>query len=274
MTENQTENLTLTQETEAQKEISPIYDSTEPVKYEEAIEAILFAAGHPVTYDKLAETFDMTLSEIKKIVWEYARRYNSSRMPRGVIMVTYEESCQLCTKEQYISFIRYALGIRKSGTLSTSAIETLAIIAYHQPVTRAYVDAVRGVDSSYAVTNLLDRGLIDVRGRLDAPGRPMLFGTTDNFLRCFGLSSLAELPGIESEEIGKVFTAIEEKMATEDPDQISIDDITRTDDPEDTSVKADAVVPTEETVNEETSDEQADTMYEEEDDTAYFDTDN
>ena len=274
MTENQTENLTLTQETEAQKEISPIYDSTEPVKYEEAIEAILFAAGHPVTYDKLAETFDMTLSEIKKIVWEYARRYNSSRMPRGVIMVTYEESCQLCTKEQYISFIRYALGIRKSGTLSTSAIETLAIIAYHQPVTRAYVDAVRGVDSSYAVTNLLDRGLIDVRGRLDAPGRPMLFGTTDNFLRCFGLSSLAELPGIESEEIGKVFTAIEEKMATEDPDQISIDDITRTDDPEDTSVKADAVVPTEETESEEPLGEQTEVMYEEEDDTAYFDTDN
>lgn len=274
MTENQTENLTLTQETEAQKEMSPIYDSTEPVKYEEAIEAILFAAGHPVTYDKLAETFDMTLSEIKKIVWEYARRYNSSRMPRGVIMVTYEESCQLCTKEQYISFIRYALGIRKSGTLSTSAIETLAIIAYHQPVTRAYVDAVRGVDSSYAVTNLLDRGLIDVRGRLDAPGRPMLFGTTDNFLRCFGLSSLAELPGIESEEIGKVFTAIEEKMATEDPDQISIDDITRTDDPDDTSVKADAVVPTEDTETEEPTDEQATTAYEEEVDTAYFDTDN
>lgn len=274
MTENQTENLTQMQETEAQKEMSPIYDSTEPVKYEEAIEAILFAAGHPVTYDKLAETFDMTLSEIKKIVWEYARRYNSSRMPRGVIMVTYEESCQLCTKEQYISFIRYALGIRKSGTLSTSAIETLAIIAYHQPVTRAYVDAVRGVDSSYAVTNLLDRGLIDVRGRLDAPGRPMLFGTTDNFLRCFGLSSLAELPGIESEEIGKVFTAIEEKMATEDPDQISIDDITRTDDPEDTSVKADAVVPTEETESEDPFGEQTEVMYEEEDDTAYFDTDN
>ena len=274
MTENQTENLIQTPQTEPQKEASPIYDTTEPVKYEEAIEAILFAAGHPVTYDKLAETFDMTLSEIKKLVWEYARRYNSGRMPRGVIMVTYEDSCQLCTKEQYISFIRYALGIRKSGTLSTSAIETLAIIAYHQPVTRAYVDAVRGVDSSYAVTNLLDRGLIDVRGRLDAPGRPMLFGTTDNFLRCFGLSSLAELPGIESEEIGKVFTAIEEKMAAEDPDQISIDDITRTDDPDDTSVKADAVVPTEESTEEAVVADDATPFAEEEDTTAYFDSDN
>ena len=274
MTEIQTENLIQTPQTEPQKEASPIYDTSEPVKYEEAIEAILFAAGHPVTYDKLAETFDMTLSEIKKLVWEYARRYNSGRMPRGVIMVTYEDSCQLCTKEQYISFIRYALGIRKSGTLSTSAIETLAIIAYHQPVTRAYVDAVRGVDSSYAVTNLLDRGLIDVRGRLDAPGRPMLFGTTDNFLRCFGLSSLAELPGIESEEIGKVFTAIEEKMAAEDPDQISIDDITRTDDPDDTSVKADAVVPTEESTEEAVAADDVIPFDEEEDTTAYFDTDN
>ena len=274
MTEIQTENLIQTPQTEPPKEASPIYDTSEPVKYEEAIEAILFAAGHPVTYDKLAETFDMTLSEIKKLVWEYARRYNSGRMPRGVIMVTYEDSCQLCTKEQYISFIRYALGIRKSGTLSTSAIETLAIIAYHQPVTRAYVDAVRGVDSSYAVTNLLDRGLIDVRGRLDAPGRPMLFGTTDNFLPCFGLSSLAELPGIESEEIGKVFTAIEEKMAAEDPDQISIDDITRTDDPDDTSVKADAVVPTEESTEEAVVADDATPFDEEEDTTAYFDTDN
>ena len=262
-----TENLTQNQQTITEREDSPIHETNEPVKYEEAIEAILFAAGHPVTYDKLADTFDMTLPEIRRVVWDYAKRYNSSRMPRGVIMVTYEDSCQLCTKEQYISFIRYALGIRKSGTLSTSAIETLAIIAYHQPVTRAYIDAVRGVDSSYAVANLQDRGLIDIRGRLDAPGRPMLFGTTDNFLRCFGLSSLAGLPGIESEEIGKVFSAIEEKMAAEDPDQLSIDDISRTDDPEDTSVKADATVPME---SEAPSDE-ADSP--QEDDTAYYSQD-
>ena len=269
-----TENLmTQTQLTESTKETSPIYDTTEPVKYEEAIEAILFAAGHPVTYDKLAETFDMTLSEIKKTVWDYARRYNSGKMPRGVIMVTYEDSCQLCTKEQYISFIRYALGIRKSGSLSTSAIETLAIVAYHQPVTRAYVDAVRGVDSSYAVANLLDRGLIDVRGRLDAPGRPMLFGTTDNFLRCFGLSSLSELPGIESEEIGKVFSAIEEKMSLEDPDQLSIDDITRTDDPEDMTPQDDATVLMQDGESEASTDEQKtpELLFEEEDTTAYYD---
>lgn len=198
-----------------------------PVNYEEALEAILFAAGHPVTYEKLAQTFDISASHLREIARKYAKRYNGGSLPRGVMMILYDDSCQLCTKEQYISYIRFALGIRKSGTLSTSSIETLAIIAYHQPVTRAYVDAVRGVDSSYAVTNLLERELIEVRGRMDAPGRPMLYGTTKNFLRCFGLSSLAELPGIDSEDIEKVFSTVEQRMAREleEPDQLSIDEV-------------------------------------------------
>lgn len=199
-----------------------------PISYEEVLEAILFAAGHPVSYEKLAQTFDISASQLREIARKYAKRYNGGSLPRGVMMVLYDDACQLCTKEQYISYIRFALGIRKSGTLSTSSIETLAIVAYHQPVTRAYVDAVRGVDSSYAVTNLLERELIEIRGRMDAPGRPMLYGTTKNFLRCFGLSSLADLPGIENEEIGKVFSTIEQRMAQEqdEPDQISIDDMT------------------------------------------------
>lgn len=203
----------------------PVADG--PVNYEEALEAILFAAGHPVTYEKLAQTFDISASHLREIARKYAKRYNGGSLPRGVMMILYDDSCQLCTKEQYISYIRFALGIRKSGTLSTSSIETLAIIAYHQPVTRAYVDAVRGVDSSYAVTNLLERELIEVRGRMDAPGRPMLYGTTKNFLRCFGLSSLAELPGIDSEDIEKVFSTVEQRMAREleEPDQLSIDEV-------------------------------------------------
>ena len=132
--------------------------------------------------------------------------------------------------------------------MSNSSIETLAIIAYNQPVTRTYVDTVRGVDSTYAVNSLLDRGLIEPKGRVDAPGRPMLLGTTDNFLRCFGLSSLGELPGIESEEIEKVFSAIEEKMAAEETaDQMSIEDIERTDDPADLTAGDGATVPMEST---------------------------
>ena len=182
-------------------------EQPDDLNYEEAIEAILFAAGHPVTYEQLARTFELRVSQVKRMVEAYAQRYNApSDIPRGVILLTYENECQLCTKHAYISEIRSALGIKKSGTLSTSSIETIAIIAYNQPVTRAFVDAVRGVDSSYAVTNLLERGLIESKGRLEAPGRPMLYGTTNDFLRCFGLKSLEELPCITREDIAETFS--------------------------------------------------------------------
>ena len=118
-------------------------------------------------------------------------------------MLVYNETCQLCTKQNYLPEIREALGIKKSGTLSTSSLEALAIVAYNQPVTRTYVDTVRGVDSSYAVTSLLDKGLIEAVGRLDAPGRPMLYGTTEKFLRVFGLSSLADLPETEALDVAE-----------------------------------------------------------------------
>lgn len=206
--------------------IDEMLDQESDFNYEEAVEAILFAAGHPVTYDKLALALECSPSKIKDIVLAYAKKYNGSKIPRGVMLITFDDSCQLCTKEEYISYIRTALGIRKSGTLSSSSIETLAIIAYHQPVTRVFVDAVRGVDSSYAVANLLERDLICVRGRMDAPGRPMLYGTTDGFLRCFGLNSLSQLPGIINEEISQVFSAIDEKLGEHiDNGQISIDEV-------------------------------------------------
>ena len=118
--------------------------------------------------------------------------------------MTYADSCQLCTKQHYLTEIREALGIKRSGTLSTSSMEALAIIAYNQPVTRMFVDTLRRADSSYAMGNLLDRGLIESQGRLDAPGRPMLYGTTSDFLRSFGLKSLEELPKT-SDELMNVF---------------------------------------------------------------------
>ncbi|MFA5561785.1 MAG: SMC-Scp complex subunit ScpB [Eubacteriales bacterium] len=195
----------------------------EPVILEEAIEAILFAAGHPVTYEKLALTFDTKPSAIKKTVAKYAAAYNRSELPRGVMLLTFDDACQLCTKEQYLSHIRFALGIRKSGSLSGSAVEVLSIVAYHQPVTRAYIDAIRGVDSSYVVSSLLERKLIDVQGRMDAPGRPMLYGTTNDFLRCFGLQSLTELPGVQSEEIQRTLAAIDEQLAQDAPEQLTLD---------------------------------------------------
>lgn len=188
------------------KEIIEINEEEAPrvVVFEEALEAILFAAGHPITYATLARVFELTPAVVKDKVFEYAMKYNDPTIPRGVILLTYKDSCQLCTKEHYLHEIRDALGIRKSGSLSTSSMEVLAIVAYNQPVTRAFVDTLRRVDSSYAMNNLLDRGLIKSTGRLDVPGRPMLYGTTLDFLRCFGLNDLDSLPKT-SDELIEVF---------------------------------------------------------------------
>ena len=177
------------------------------IVFEEALEAILFAAGHPISYATLARVFELTPGQIKDKVAEYALIYNNSEIPRGVVLLTFKEECQLCTKEYYLTEIRSALGIKKSGTLSTSSLEALAIVAYNQPVTRAFVDTLRRADSSYAMNNLIDRGLIECKGRLDVPGRPMLYGTTSDFLRCFGLESLSKLP-TTNEEISTMFQRI------------------------------------------------------------------
>ena len=162
-----------------------------------AIEAILYAAGYPVEYAKLSEVLGLSKSDVKSIVEAMSDEYNVEDSPRGVLLLLYPESCQFATKEEFLPYIREALGIKRGGNLSNATLETLAVVAYNQPVTRAYVDAVRGVDSSYAMTSLVDKNLIESLSRLDAPGRPMLYTTTEKFLRVFGLSSLDELPATE-----------------------------------------------------------------------------
>lgn len=162
-----------------------------------AIEAILYAAGYPVKYEKLAEVIGLPQRDLRNLVESMSREYDS----RGIQLLMFPDACQLCTKEIFAPYIREALGIKRGGNLSASSLEVLAVVAYNQPVTRAYVDVVRGVDSAYAVTSLLDKGLIEAVGRLDAPGRPMLYGTTEKFLRVFGLSSLADLPETEALDV-------------------------------------------------------------------------
>lgn len=164
---------------------------------EKIIEAVLFAAGYPVSYAKLSDLLGLTPSEAKKEVEQFAQKFNAPEQGRGIQLVTYDKSCQLCSKEEYAEYIKDVLGIRRGGTLSASSLEVLAIIAYHQPVTRAYVEQIRGVDCSYAISSLQDKGLIDVKGRLDVPGKPFLYVTTEDFLRCFGLTSVSELPPME-----------------------------------------------------------------------------
>lgn len=211
-------------EAEIKEVTAEIADGERQVVFEEALEAILFAAGHPITYATLARVFETTPSRIKEKVAKYSALYNNSEIPRGVILLTYADSCQLCTKKYYLTEIRDALGIRKSGTLSSSSMEALAIVAYNQPVTRVFVDTLRRVDSSYAMNNLIDRGLIESKGRLDAPGRPMLYGTTSDFLRAFGLTSIDALPQT-AEEIKEMFARMDSAPeAIEETEQLAISD--------------------------------------------------
>jgi segregation and condensation protein B len=165
---------------------------------EGAIEAILYAAGYPVKYAKIAEVLGLEERDTKTLIEHMSKEYNSERSKRGISLLMFDDTCQLCTKEQYAPYIREALGIRRGGNLSASSMEVLAIVAYNQPLTRTFVDQVRGVDSSYAMNSLIDKGLIEACGRLDAPGRPMLYVTTEKFLRVFGLNSLSELPATET----------------------------------------------------------------------------
>ena len=161
------------------------------------IEACLFAAGHPLTYEKLAAALGVSEEYCRDLVEKFASIYNNdAAFPRGILLVRFPDSCQLCTKEQYGEEIKIALGIRRGGALSQSLLEVLAIIAYNQPTTRAFVDTVRGVDSNYAVNTLTEKKLIEPCGRLETPGRPTLYRTTEDFLRVFGISSVKELPSV------------------------------------------------------------------------------
>ena len=171
---------------------------TSAQEVEQAIEAILYAAGYPVRFDKLAEVLGVSVKDIKAMVRDLEKKFLEEETCHGIQLLVYPASCQLATKERYAPYIREALGIRRGGNLSASSMEVLAVVAYNQPTPRSFIDLVRGVDSSYAVNSLLDKGLIEAAGRLDAPGRPMLYVTTDKFLRVFGINSLDELPATEA----------------------------------------------------------------------------
>lgn len=184
---------------------------------EQAIEAILYAAGYPVEYTKLAEVLGLGVKDVRGLVENMAQHYNAENSKHGISLLVFPETCQFATKEIYAPYIRNALGIRRGGNLSASSLEVLAVVAYNQPVTRAYIDTVRGVDSSYAVGSLLDKGLIESCGRLEAPGRPMLYATTDKFLRVFGINSLSELP--ETEALSVAAQSSQEEQPEENPEE-------------------------------------------------------
>ena len=165
---------------------------------ESAIEGILFASGEPVQIDRICTALDLDRPTTERILQKLMDYYAYER--RGIRLLRMEDSWQLCSSPDYADVIRKAFEIRKPAKLSQPALEVLTIIAYYQPTTRAYVDQIRGVDSSYTVGLLLDRHLIEECGRLQVPGRPRLYRTTQAFLRAFHLNSLEELPQLPGME--------------------------------------------------------------------------
>ena len=159
---------------------------------ESAVEAILFASGEPVHIDRICLALNLDRLSTEETLQRLGDHYAFER--RGIRLLRMEDKWQLCSAPEYADMIRRAFEVRKPAKLSQPALEVLAIIAYHQPTTRAQIDQIRGVDSSYTVTLLLERNLIEECGRLQVPGRPRLYRTSENFLRSFHLSSLKELP--------------------------------------------------------------------------------
>ena len=192
-----------------------------------AIEAILFASGDSVPIARLSLILGAYEGEIEHAAAVLAEKYENEG--RGMRILKLEDKLQMCSAPEYAPFITKALEQRKPPILSQSALEALAIVAYFQPVTRAYIDQVRGVDSSYTVGILLERGLIEPCGKLDVPGRPSIFKTTDVFLRTMGISELSQLPPLpdmtNGEGIEKLQNAID-LLQNKDSQQISFSEVT------------------------------------------------
>lgn len=175
------------------------------------IEAVLFAAGEPVEIKRLSDTFETDPDEIVHVADALADQLSFDR--RGVRIVRLGEAYQMCSSGEMADFVTRALETRKPPKLSASQLEALTVIAYYQPTTKAVVEQIRGVDSSYSVSALLNKKLIEEAGRLNVPGRPILYKTTPDFLRTFGLKSLEDLPEIEKVEL----TVPEEIAPAESP---------------------------------------------------------
>ena len=165
-------------------------------KLESIIEGVLFAMGDAVSMDKLSEIVSVSKDKLIEIVLEMAKKYDESP-ERGVRIIRLEDSFQLCTKTELYEYVRMFIERKGRNSLSNAALEVLSIVAYNQPVTRSTIEFIRGVNSDGSLSKLVELGLVDEVGRLDAPGRPVLFGTTEEFLRCFSISSLDNLPEIE-----------------------------------------------------------------------------
>lgn len=178
-----------------------------------AIEAVLFSSGEPISIDRISQVFEINSEKVEKVIDSLNEKYAES--DSGIEVIRLENTYQLTTKKQYAEYIKKAFDMRRRTPLSPAALEVLAVISYNQPVTKAFIEQVRGVDCSGVVSTLVEKGLVEERGRLELPGRPLLYGTTKNFLRCFSLSDLTELPPIDNkrpevDDLGEQLSIVDE----------------------------------------------------------------
>jgi len=187
------------------------------------LEAMLFAAGDPVEASKLAEVLDIDIETVTKMLGHLDALYDERES--GLMLIKIDNKYQLCTREKHSEEVRKLLEIKKNTPLSNAAFEVLAIIAYNKTVTRSFVEQVRGVDCSGPISSLVQKGLIEEKGRLDLPGRPLIYGTTDRFLRCFSLNSLDDLPELPKTEEVENIAKDDSQTSLFDDDNKKADDV-------------------------------------------------
>lgn len=163
-----------------------------------AVEAILFAAGEPLEIERIVEALEVDTEMVESVLLQLKNTLVENNS--GICLVKMDNLYQLCTRQDYAQEVRKVLEIKKNAPLSNAAFEVLAVIAYNQPVTKAFIEQVRGVDCSGVIQTLILKGLVEERGRLELPGRPLIYGTTPEFLKCFCVNNLSELPELPDHE--------------------------------------------------------------------------
>ncbi len=179
-----------------------------------AIEAILFASGSSVELTRIAQALEIKEKEAEKYISALIDDYNS--VNRGITIIKLDTAYQMVSCKEYAPQIRTVMDLRRNTPLSQAALEVLAVVAYNQPVTKAFVEQVRGVDCSGVIGSLTAKGLVEEKGRLELPGRPLLYGTTEHFLRCFNIPNIEELPPLPEND---------EEKKDEEAEQLESDDM-------------------------------------------------
>ncbi len=187
-----------------------------------AIEAVIFASGEPIALSRLAQVLDLSEETVATIAEDWMNDINTRN--GGIMAVKLDDMYQLCTRKEYAEYVRTAMDIRRNVPLSQAAMEVLSIVAYNQPVTKAFIEQVRGVDCSAVLQGLITKELIEEKGRLELPGRPLLYGTTSVFLRSFSLSSLSQLPPLPQDVDEVRDTTLDEVMEQQPEDEPTVEE--------------------------------------------------